>query len=523
MQNNRPRDEVQGRAVDAWISGTERDAAQAATPAFERVAGAVVERRRSTRRRRTFRQGLLGVAAPLCAAAAVLFLVVSAGGEPAPADSGRARVVSSVGPVSLLQNGQWQTIDEKMTLGSGDRIETGSAASLGLERRDTARVRVAEKTQLVVQTWNSKTVSLRLERGELYSQVDHRAPDQRYEIYTPDAVVTVVGTRFVTRYQPGEGTTVEGQHGVVRVTDRNGQLLGNVRAGETLRTQVADLPAVTKAAPSLPVIERDEFGPSVATAKAMVEVEAPVSRPTPEKPSASVAPVQEPLPSATIDEAIAHKKRAPKRKPATVTRKPPLAPVKKTRSEWRAEGDQHALARRHRLAAEAYGKAIAAHPSDPASLAVEQGQSLQKAGQRAAAAALWKTYARDYPRGQAVVTVAARLARHHASKANWFDAEWYWRLVVEQGAGTPEGSRALVALGRRLLQQRQWQRAATLFEAYTATPGATGELAIVGLIKARAGQKRWAAVRALAAQYQLRYPRGRRQAEIDSLMNALPD
>ena len=622
--------------VEAFREATER---RAALPAFERVAGAVDERLRGGRRR-TARLAWGFGAAALAGAVAALVLLAPAGGAGLPEDA--VRVTSASGLASWMRDGEWTALSaEATTLRAGDVVETGSDGAVTLTRPGVGEVEVGPGTRVVLASWTDEAVVMRLERGRLTSQVDHRAPGERFEIVTPAARVAVVGTRFVTRHEAGRGTTVEGLSGVVRVYRAGGALAGEVRRGERLdvpETQVgaasAEAPRTVAAAPTIPAetprtvavapaipaetprtvaiapATPAEAPRTVAVAPATpaanprtvavapaTPVEAPrtvaaapatpaesprtvaVAPATPEKSPRTVAvapatPAEAPQTVAAAPATPAESPRTVAVAPATPVESPrtaavapatpaeaprtvavaPATPVEAPRAQldvarrelaagrtgaaisalragldtaptfetWALLGDAYLLAGRAEDAVEAYASAVAVTAdADPGALIVDLGETELALGHVTRARAIWGRYLDRFAAGPTAPRVAARLADLEARAGNDGAAEPLWRLVLTRIPDAPEGSAALAELGRRSLARRDYAGAAALFSTHVdAPPGRRAEIALVGLMHARAGEGRGAEVIALAARYRRDYPRGARSAEVDALVAA---
>jgi hypothetical protein len=111
---------------------------------------------------------------------------------------------------------------------SGDRIETGAAAFLLIQIKGE-QVGVMPDT-IVTARFNDGNVTMDMTRGEVVSKVVKLAPDENYELLTPNAIVRVRGTSFDVRYAEGR-TTVSVNEGKVRVIHRqNGESI-DVDAG----------------------------------------------------------------------------------------------------------------------------------------------------------------------------------------------------------------------------------------------------------------------------------------------------
>ena len=70
-----------------------------------------------------------------------------------------------------------------------------------------------------------------LAKGTLRASVRPRGAGEIFEVRTPVAVISVVGTDFVVTHDPREGTLVQVAEGVVRVTDLHGRHQGDVGDG----------------------------------------------------------------------------------------------------------------------------------------------------------------------------------------------------------------------------------------------------------------------------------------------------
>jgi ferric-dicitrate binding protein FerR (iron transport regulator) len=114
---------------------------------------------------------------------------------------------------------------------ASDQVEAPAGNEVELAVAD-ARVVVAERSQLRIERHTEREVRLRLERGAVRLEVQHRAPGQRFRVEAGAFDVQVVGTKFsVTREGDAVGVTV--REGRVRVLFAERAL--DVPAGSTLR------------------------------------------------------------------------------------------------------------------------------------------------------------------------------------------------------------------------------------------------------------------------------------------------
>ncbi len=230
-------------------------------------------------------------------------------------------------------------------------ISTGEASHLQLSEPSSALVTVSSRTRFEISAWDPSSARLLLHSGTLRAQVQPREAHQVFEIRTPNAQVSVIGTEFIVSFHGGE-TQVKGRSGKVRVERRDGSFLGFVTAGQKLRVVAEPLVRATrKSAPTLAAlpVRRDADGkrPTVTRGRVSPEGEAVESVKAasvhPEAPRRSAPKVQPAKP------ALVHERRAPK----------PIAKVSKGTSEPKA-----ARARRRgaRKAPRLFRKAVTVRP-----------------------------------------------------------------------------------------------------------------------------------------------------------------
>ena len=187
--------------------------------------------------------------------------------------------------------------------------------------------------------------------------------------------------------------------------------------------------------------------------------------------------------------------------------------------EWRRDallGDAWQLQGEHGLAVQAYRDAIArGAPGDGVwlDLAALQGRTAPEE-----AVATWLAYLQVHPRGGAERRFRLALARQLAPLEPE-RAEEQLRTLLDHQPGDAE---ALTELAALLLAQSRWQDAEEVLGPYRDHPGAVGELALVGLMRAAIGHEDLDGVVALVEMWRQRFPEGGRAAEVARVVQALP-
>jgi hypothetical protein len=138
---------------------------------------------------------------------------------------------------------------------TGQIVEVAARDHVVLRTPDASTIEADELTRF--ERADRAATRWRLDRGHLESHVTKRAPGQTFEVITPEATVTVVGTRFSVDRAVVDGvstTRVQVEEGVVRVTPVGGDSV-TLRAGE-------QWPAPTKTASN--DVPRDTVPPDTA-------------------------------------------------------------------------------------------------------------------------------------------------------------------------------------------------------------------------------------------------------------------
>ena len=105
-----------------------------------------------------------------------------------------------------------------LLVSSGDRIELAAGATLDLRwRSEQTRFALSGEARVVI-SQEAAGARLRLDQGTLVAEVAHQSPGQSVVITTPQAAVTVIGTRFSVIAAEAR-TSVDVEQGRVRVAD----------------------------------------------------------------------------------------------------------------------------------------------------------------------------------------------------------------------------------------------------------------------------------------------------------------
>jgi hypothetical protein len=163
-----------------------------------------------------FGLGLLGVAATL---------VATRGSAAAP--TGAATVTLTKGTTERAAGGgEYSTVAVGAALNEGDRLRTGAASRLELKLKDGSVLRLADKSELKLQSATfgpkeKKHFDAKLFAGRLWAAVTKLVgTDSTFEVETTNAVAGVRGTRFAAAVEPGGDTTVRVYDGSVLVSNR---------------------------------------------------------------------------------------------------------------------------------------------------------------------------------------------------------------------------------------------------------------------------------------------------------------
>ena len=462
--------------------------------------------------------------------------------------------------------------------GVGTSVATGEASHVHLRDPDNAEITLVPDTQVEIVAWSGQDTRLVLRSGTLRAKVRRRGADARFEVRTPNARLTVVGTEFLVRYTGGGTTVVKGTSGKVRVERRDGTLAGIVTAGIEVRVESTPQgvalaaepgpsgmsePAAVEPAVAEP--EAPEPGPgALLAARAAPARPTPVARaPRPGPPvlagaapatgdsqPAFIGPDQladrppEPEPASVGPGQLAG--RPPEPEVAPPGGPPPAPTLGHARTllaegdasqavavllqiepgDWRRDallGDAFQIAGQHRRARAAYRNALGRVGGDPGPL-VEDLATLEELRLKdiPAATATWGSYLRSHPDGSAAARAHLSLGRLAVGRKDHSTAEAHLRIVLASSPRPGQVASALTLLGQHLIRAERWSDAELVFAPYAdegAGPGA--EVALVGLARVRIAQGDAAAAHRLIARYWKRFPSGVRSQEVQQLERAL--
>ena len=134
----------------------------------------------------------------------------------------QALVVDVINTVNAhpLPAGEWETAWVDMTIFMGGEVwaEEQATAKVGVEE---GLIRVAPNTIFSFGQPEPDTVTLNLQEGQIWLNVEGLEGDKTFEVETPHAVASVRGTRFSVRSYPDEGTLVSTQVGTVTLGVEN--------------------------------------------------------------------------------------------------------------------------------------------------------------------------------------------------------------------------------------------------------------------------------------------------------------
>ena len=531
-------------AVAAWKAKP----SAGALPDFAVVRAAAHERMAAPARGRGWRAGfgwggvrLWGGLGGLAAVAVVVALVAwprgagvgdalplrfadEGAGAGAGAGPGAGTVTRGSGPGSVVEA---ITAETELAVG----VSVTSTEALTLVDPATARLTLAAASRMRIDAWDGALAEVRLEVGAVTADVRKRAPSERFEVRTAQAVVRVVGTKFAVRVL-GDATEIETYEGLVRVERPSGELVAMVAAGERVRVSARAAVVPESARPdvaeaAVPAEPRVEANAGQAGVGAVLEGGKRVAAETvaPAEKAVERDGLRDVKGAAMADAAVFDEARAllasgqdaaaiAKIEGALTTPNPQAARL------YALLGDARRLVGRYDDARKSYEQALAMTGAPP-SVIVDLTRLLEKElGRPADAAKQWARFVAAHPRDPKAAFGLAEEARIVAAGGG--DGDRILARIVAEYGQTPEATRALIVLGRHLLDAADWEAAATLFAgAIDAADPARGEAAIVGLMRARLAQGRASDVRALGADYARRFPSGARRDEVARIVGAL--
>jgi tetratricopeptide (TPR) repeat protein len=431
------------------------------------------------------------------------------------------------------------------------QIVTGEASDLTLQDDSGDVVTLSSRSEVKVEDWRRSSRRIALRTGSVRAKVSHRSANERFEVLTPNARVIVVGTEFTVTYSEALETVVRGDSGTVRVEGLDGTLLGLVRAGDVLRIppKVAQL-----SAPTAPRLEAPRDDPSAApTALTLMgQPEAPsppqalVNKSTPVRAKRAVrdeaTPTEEAVAEAPKPPPVAPKP-APEAPESTTPTAPPLQQARTWLGEgkeakaialleatvspdWRRDallGDAYQLKGQFKRALEAYRVALTKTARPPAPLLADMASLWARRLKRPAEAEkAWERYLELYPQGSDAAKALLYLADHARTTGRSDEASQRYLALLERFPHKAQASKAFTRLGSALLRGKRWGEAEALFAPHMlAGTSAKAEVALVGMIRVRIAQGQRDNAARLITRYQIRFPEGKRGAEVQRLNAAL--
>ena len=412
---------------------------------------------------------------------------------------------------------------EPSTAGAGAEIVTGPVSRARL-RAPSSAATVDSGTRVRIAAWSRQRTALLLRRGTIHLRVGHREAGELFEVRTPNARVTVVGTEFSVTHTARGSTIVRGRSGKVRVERSDGSFAGHVTAGASIRVQGTAAP--THASAPAPAVTPGGRRRAVIP-EAPVQVRPP-ARPEypPHDVGAPTAPVEPGKPAPPPPEARPSLRQARSLLGRGEDQKALALLLAVAPGDWRRDallGDAYQLCGKYRLARDAYRTGLTRTVPPPAPLLADLAILLQtRLGNPASAARTWKRYLQHHAAGPAAAQAHLSLARAAMSAGRHKTAERHLRAILKSFPQASQTTAAVTLLGAHLLKQRRWSRAEALFSTHARTgKGQKAEVSLVGLIRVRIGQGRPKAARRLMARYHKRFPKGGRKHEVKRLEDVL--
>lgn len=261
------------RTAEQWVQalGEGEPAARDSVPnlgAITQLSGQIeLERAEHARRLRRRRTGLVVMAGSLSMAAAAALWLRTTSPTAAPA---LAEVRAFEHAVTLEGSPREAGLSVGKQLTGGDTLATGDTASatLAVAGGGTLTLSAFSELRLIAASDNRRLGGARLGRGSIEVDLPKQPAGEHFSVNTPDARVTVVGTKFsvwVAEGPSGPVTCVTVTHGRVRVESASRQALleGGQRwvsrgelsscGGTPARDAALPDPAAVQAAPASPV------------------------------------------------------------------------------------------------------------------------------------------------------------------------------------------------------------------------------------------------------------------------------
>ncbi|GMQ78873.1 MAG: hypothetical protein BMS9Abin02_1415 [Anaerolineae bacterium] len=232
----------------------------------------------------------------------VFFVAFSIGGRTVYQD---ATATAAVGTVMVRSAGGdvWQAVEEGSTFSAGDTIRTEDNSTVVLTYGDGSKTIVEANSEIHIvemsaaRNGRNQVTILAQSIGRTQHHVNELlGDDSHFEVRTPSALVTVVGTMFTVEVDQQGNTAVWVDEGIVAVSG-GGQTVQLV-AGESTFVQFGDVPATATALPSPTETPNGEGEQALATPAGLPDT--PTPDPYESYPSSTNSPTPSPTPTVTV-------------------------------------------------------------------------------------------------------------------------------------------------------------------------------------------------------------------------------
>nr|WP_274598285.1 FecR family protein [Rhizobium sp. CFBP 8752] len=166
-----------------------------------------------------------------------------AGAEPVPRSGTAAGAViarKTGEEVRFIDVSDWQSVDLKQDLMSGDILRTNEVGQLAIVFSDRTQVRLGRNTSMVVKQITSETSSdtvLQLQSGTIWARAERGGPG--VQVQTAAAAAAIRGTDW-TMTVSGNDTSLTVLDGIVQLANPQGMV--DVRAGEAAAATLGQAP-----------------------------------------------------------------------------------------------------------------------------------------------------------------------------------------------------------------------------------------------------------------------------------------
>jgi len=199
----------------------------------------------------------------------VFFIAFSIGGRTVEQEATATAAEGTVVARSA-ESDVWQAVEEGSTFSPGDTIRTGDNSTVVLIYGDDSKTIVEANTEIVIvemsaaRNGRNQVTILAQNIGRTQHQINElQGVDSYFEVQTPSASVTVVGTMFTVEVDQEGNSAVWVDEGIVAVSG-GGQTV-QLAAGESTFVQVGGVPATATASPTPPQTLTGEEEQALAT------------------------------------------------------------------------------------------------------------------------------------------------------------------------------------------------------------------------------------------------------------------